>query len=152
MRADSRYKAKAVYAYFGGSGNKVNYDDTGKTFVRTLIDLGYRIALERYIFERSSDKASQDALQAFIDGITDWEAKEPGAKKYMVITFGLFSMPPGGINKLPNVDYHVWMDQQMNIVANHPVMSDLAGLNWWTTWGMTFASGPRAFPQMYSSN
>jgi hypothetical protein len=42
-------------------------------------------------------------------------------------------MPPGGINKLPNVDYHVWMDQQMNVVANHPVMSGLGGLEWWTS-------------------
>src|SRR6188474_2117025 len=25
------------------------------------------------------------------------------------------------------------MDQQMNIVANHPVMSGLAGLEWWTS-------------------
>src|SRR5262249_21625195 len=67
------------------------------------------------------------------DGIADWEAKEPGARKHMVIAFGLFSMPPGGINKQPNVDYHVWMDRQMNVVANHPAMADLAGLNWWTT-------------------
>src|SRR5262249_20535105 len=39
MRADDRYKDKVVYGYFGGSGNVVNYDETGKTFVRTLIDL-----------------------------------------------------------------------------------------------------------------
>ena len=51
----------------------------------------------------------------------------------MVIAFGLFSMPPGGINKQPDVDYHVWMDRQMNVVANHPMMADVAGLNWWTT-------------------
>jgi hypothetical protein len=133
MRADDRYKDKVLYAYFGGSGNKVNYEDTGPTFVRTIIDRNYRIALERYLFERSSEKASQDALQAFIEGIADWEAKEPGVKKKMVIAFGLFSMPPGGINKQPNVDYHVWMDQQMNIVANHPVMSGICGLEWWTS-------------------
>jgi hypothetical protein len=42
-------------------------------------------------------------------------------------------MPPGGINKQPDVDYHVWMDRQMNVVANHPAMAGLAGLNWWTT-------------------
>jgi hypothetical protein len=42
-------------------------------------------------------------------------------------------MPPGGINKLPNVDYHVWMDQQMHTVANHPQLAGLAGLNWWTS-------------------
>ncbi len=72
-------------------------------------------------------------MQAFIDGIADWEAKEPGVKKHMSIAFGLFSMPPGGINKLPNVDYHVWMDQQMNVVANHPVMTEMAGVNWWTS-------------------
>jgi hypothetical protein len=133
MRANDRYKNKLVYAYFGGSGNKVNYEDTGTTFVRSIINDGYRIALERYLFERSSEKASADALQAFVDGIADWEAKEPGVKKQMVIAFGLFSMPPGSINKQPNVDYHVWMDQQMNIVANHPVLSDISGLEWWTS-------------------
>jgi hypothetical protein len=133
MRADDRYKDKMVFAYFGGSGKKVNYEDTGTTFVRSIIDRDYRIALERYIFEVSSEQKSKDVLQLFIDGIADWEDKEPGVKEKMIIAFGLFSMPPGGINKQPNVDYHVWMDQQMNIVANHPVMSGIGGLNWWTS-------------------
>ena len=133
MRADERYRDKTAYAYVGGSGKKLNQESIGPTFVRTLIDCNYPIALERYLFERSSPKASQDALQEFIDGIADWEAKEPGVKENMILTFGLFSMPPGGINKLPNVDYHVWMDQQMNIVANNPVMSGIGGVNWWTS-------------------
>jgi len=133
MRASDRYKDKVVYAYFGGSGNVVNYDDTGKTFVRTLIDVKYPIALERYLHERSSEKGSAEALQAFVDGIADWEAKEPGAKQNMLLSFGLFNAPPGGINKLPNVDFHVWMDRQMNVVANHPVLADMGGLNWWTS-------------------
>jgi hypothetical protein len=51
----------------------------------------------------------------------------------MVVAFGSFSMPPGGLNKLPNVDYHVWMDQQMNVVANHPALAELGGLEWWTS-------------------
>ena len=133
LRADDRYRGKMLYGYVGGSGKKLNQEVIGPDFIRTIIDCGYRIALERYIFEVSSAKKSEDVLQLFVDGIADWEAKEPGAKKHMVIAFGLFSMPPGGINKQPNVDYHVWMDQQMNVVANHPVMADLAGLNWWTT-------------------
>jgi hypothetical protein len=133
MRADDRYKDKVVYGYFGGSGNVVNYDETGKTFVRTLIDLKYPIALERYLYERPTEKASTEALKTFVEGIADWEAKEPGAKKNMLLTLGLFNAPPGGINKLPNVDFHVWMDRQMNVVANDPVLADLAGLNWWTS-------------------
>jgi hypothetical protein len=133
MRADNRYKDKVIYGYFGGSGNVVNYDETGKTFVRTLIDLKCPIALERYLYERSSEAASAAALQTFVDGIADWESKEPGAKRNMLLTLGLFNAPPGGINKLPNVDFHVWMDQQMNVVANHPVLQDIAGLNWWTS-------------------
>lgn len=51
----------------------------------------------------------------------------------MLLAFGLFNAPPGGINKLPNVDFHVWMDQQMDVVANHPALADLGGLNWWTS-------------------
>jgi hypothetical protein len=111
----------------------LNKQSIGPTFVRTLINCEFPIALERYIFERSSEEASKAALQELIDGVSDWEAQEPGAIANMVITFGLFSMPPGGINKLPNVDYHVWMDQQMNVLANHPSMAGMAGVNWWTS-------------------
>lgn len=133
IRADDRYKNKTVYAYIGGSGKKLNQEAIGPTFVHTLIEGRFPIALERYLFERSSEQRSQDALRELVEGISDWEAKEPGAKRDMIVTFGLFSMPPGGINKLPNVDYHVWMDQQMNILANNPAMADIAGINWWTS-------------------
>jgi hypothetical protein len=133
LRADDRHRGKMLYGYVGGSGKKLNQEVIGPDFIRTIIECGYRVALERYIFEVSSPKKSEDVLQLFIDGIADWEAKEPGARKHMVIAFGLFSMPPGGINKQPNVDYHVWMDRQMNVVANQPSMAELAGLNWWTT-------------------
>ena len=97
------------------------------------MDCGFRVVPERYLHEMSSEQGSKDALQALVDGITDWETKEPGVKRQMVIAFGLFSMPPGGLNKQPNVDYHVWMDQQMNVAANHPAMSDISGLEWWTS-------------------
>jgi len=131
MRADNRLKT--IYAYVGGSGKKLNQEMIGTNFIQTIVDCGYRVALERYLHEMSSEQGSKDALQSFVDGIADWEAKEPGVKKQMVIAFGLFSMPPGGLNKQPNVDYHVWMDQQMNVVANHSVMSGMAGLEWWTS-------------------
>ncbi len=133
IRADDRFKNKMLYAYVGGSGKKLNQEIIGTNFIRTVVNCGYRIALERYLHEMSSEQGSKNALQTFIDGIADWEAKEPGVKRQMVMAFGLFSMPPGGINKQPNVDYHVWMDQQMNVVANHPMLAGLAGLEWWTT-------------------
>ncbi len=133
IHADSRYAGKSIYAYVGGSGKKLNQEIIGTHVIRTMIDCGYFVAPERYLHEMSSEQGSRDALQAFLDGLADWEAREPGVKKQMVIAFGLFSMPPGGINKQPNVDYHVWMDQQMNLVANDPTLVGLAGLNWWTS-------------------
>jgi hypothetical protein len=133
IRADPQYRDKMVYAYIGGSGKTLNQEIIGPTFVRSLLDYDFRIALERYIFEVSSEQKSKQVLQLLVDGIADWAAKEPTVREHMVLTFGLFSMPPGGINKQPNVDYHVWMDQQMNIVANHPVMAGITGLNWWTS-------------------
>lgn len=133
LHAAPRFARRTVDAYVGGSGKKLNQEMIGPTFVRTLLDCGVRIALERYLFEVSSEHASQNALQTFVDGIADWEAREPGIKRQMIVAFGLFSMPPGGINKLPNVDYHVWMDQQMHTVANCPQLAGLGGLNWWTS-------------------
>jgi hypothetical protein len=133
LRIHPKYKDKCFYAYVGGSAKKLNQEIIGPTFVRTLLDSRCQIALERYLHEMSSEKGSKEALQTFVEGISDWEAKEPGVKKQMVITFGLFSMPPGGINKLPNVDFHVWMDQQMNLTANHPALAGIGGLEWWTS-------------------
>lgn len=133
IRADREFGNKSIYAYVGGSGKKLNQEIIGTNVIRTLINCGCYVSPERYLHEMSSEKGSREALQAFIDGLADWEAKEPGVKKQMVITFGLFSMPSGGLNKQPNVDYHVWMDQQMNLVANDPTLAHIAGLNWWTS-------------------
>jgi hypothetical protein len=130
---DSRFANKSIYAYVGGSGKKLNQEIIGTNIIRTMINCGYFVAPERYLHEMSSEQGSQDALRAFHDGLADWEAKEPGVKKQMIITFGLLSMPPGSINKQPNIDYHVWMDQQMNLVANDPTLANIAGLNWWTS-------------------
>ncbi len=133
IHADNRFANKSIYVYVGGSGKKLNQEIIGTNVIRSLIDCGYFVAPERYLHEMSTERGSHDALQTFLDGLADWEAKEPGVKKQMVITFGLFSMPPGGINKQPNVDYHVWMDQQMNLVANDPSLANIAGINWWTS-------------------
>ena len=133
IRADARFADKAIYVYVGGSAKKLNQEIIGTNVIRSIIDCGYFVSPERYLHEMSRPKGSQEALQAFIDGLADWEAKEPGVKKQMVITFGLFSMPSGGLNKQPNVDYHVWMDQQMNLVANDASLTNIAGLNWWTS-------------------
>lgn len=133
IRADERYRDKTVYAYIGGSGKKLNQEIIGPTFIHTILDCNFRVGLERYIHEVSSEQKSKEALAQFVDGISDWVAKEPTVRQQMIVTFGLFSMPPGGINKQPNVDYHVWMDQQMNVIANHPTMAGMAGLNWWTS-------------------
>jgi hypothetical protein len=133
LRADRRLQNKTLYFYFGGSGTTLNQEIIGPTIVHTIRECHDRLTLERYIFERSSEQRSRDALREFVDGIADWNRKEPGANRDMVIAFGLFSMPPFGLNKLPNVDYHVWMDQQMHVVATDPVMAGMGGLEWWTT-------------------
>jgi hypothetical protein len=133
IHADDRFADKSIYAYVGGSGKKLNQEIIGTNVIRSIINCGYFVAPERYLHEMSSEQGSRDALRTFLDGLADWEAKEPGVKKQMVITFGLLSMPPGSINKQPNVDYHVWMDQQMNLVANNPTLVNIAGLNWWTS-------------------
>lgn len=133
IRADARFTNKLIYVYVGGSGKKLNQEIIGTNVIRSLLDCGYFVSPERYLHEMSSEQGSKQALQEFLEGLTDWQAKEPGVKQHMVITFGLFSMPFLSLNKQPNVDYHVWMDQQMNLVANDPSLAGIAGLNWWTT-------------------
>jgi hypothetical protein len=61
LRAADGYQGKTLYAYVGGSGKKLNQEMIGKTFVRALLDCDYRIALERYLFEVSSEQKSKEA-------------------------------------------------------------------------------------------
>ena len=133
IRADRQFDSKTIYVYVGGSGRKLNQEIIGTNVIRTLINCGYFVVPERYVYERSSEEGSRQALRELAEGLADWEAKEPGVKKRMVVTFGLFSMPFLSNNKQPNVDYHVWMDQQVNAVATHPALHHIAGLNWWTS-------------------
>jgi len=133
IRADSQFDGKTIYVYVGGSGRKLNQEIIGTNVIRTLIDCGYFVVPERYVHERSSEEGSQRALRELVEGLVDWEAKEPGIQRQMVVTFALFSMPYLSNNKQPNVDYHVWMDQQVNTVANDPALHHIAGLNWWTS-------------------
>src|SRR5437762_5526194 len=37
--------------------------------------------LFRSLHEMSSEQGSKDALQLFVEGVADWEAREPGVKK-----------------------------------------------------------------------
>jgi hypothetical protein len=53
MRADDRHKNKMIYAYVGGSGKQLNQEMIGTNFIRTIVDCGYRVALERYLHEMS---------------------------------------------------------------------------------------------------
>ncbi|HXP59902.1 MAG TPA: hypothetical protein VN829_05375, partial [Dongiaceae bacterium] len=133
LRADRQFDTKTIFVYVGGSGKKLNQEIIGSNVIRTLINCGYFVVPERYVHERSSEEGSRRALRELVEGLADWEAKEPGVKKQMVITFALFSMPFLSNNKQPNVDYHVWMDQQVNAVANDPALHHIAGLNWWTS-------------------
>ncbi|MGO8696288.1 MAG: hypothetical protein ACLQVY_01020 [Limisphaerales bacterium] len=133
IHADQHFTNKLIYAYVGGSGKMLNQEIIGTNVLRSLLNCGYYVSPERYLHEMSSEKGSRKALREFVEGLADWQAKEPGIQKQMVLTFGLFSMPFLSLNKQPNVDYHVWMDQQMNLVANEPSLAGLAGLNWWTS-------------------
>jgi hypothetical protein len=133
IQADTHFTNKLIYTYVGGSGKRLNQEIIGTNVIRSLLNCGYFVSPERYLYEVSSEKGSREALREFVEGLADWEAKEPGVKKQMVVTFGLFSMPFISLNKQPNVDYHVWMDQQMNLVANEQSLAGLAGLNWWTS-------------------
>src|SRR6185312_7726416 len=63
IRADARYRGKMLYVYVGGSGKKLNQEVIGPSVIRTIIDCDYRVALERYIFEVSSEQKSKDVLQ-----------------------------------------------------------------------------------------
>ena len=53
------------------------------------------------------------------------------AARHMITTLGFMSAPPLTLNAEPGVDYKVYLDMQMHLLANDPVLFGLYGIQWY---------------------
>ena len=101
-------------------------------FVKALIDNGSKFAEEIYMQEQPTEKGARQYLGSMVrQRMLRYQAALPGCQKGMIATLAYFSIPCETVNVDPNANYKVFMDMQMELLANDPVFSELYGVMWY---------------------
>ncbi len=125
---DPRFKGRVFYPYC----MPMYPGKEAMNMLQALIDSGYGWAEEKYLTEQPTEKAAR----AYIDlrlrrNVLQYEPQIPGAARHMITTLGFMSAPPETLNVYPWVDFKVYMDIQMQLLATDPVFFGLRGIHWY---------------------
>jgi hypothetical protein len=98
-------------------------------FSRTLLQHGGRFALERYLPLPATEAEAQAMFQEeFQHAILIGSHQLPELKEHLVVCLGYMADPPEMLNRLPHVNFKVFMDMQFHFLANNPSLSGLFGI------------------------
>ena len=128
VAADPRFDGRAVYPYTGHKYAGNHY----KTFGKAVVDSGFKWAEECYLPTRPSEGAATELLDRRLRrGIRRLQKIVPDAARHMIMNLGFMSGPPEGSDVHPGVNYKVYLDMQMNLIANDPAYFGLYGFKWY---------------------
>jgi hypothetical protein len=129
LSTDPRYAGKTFYAYAPpawGSGAE------NRAFRETLFRYGHKQALELYLREAST---AAEADRELADTITQWlgsaELDMPGSLAQTVAVLCCCSGATYGMDCYASVDFRVFLDLQVRLLATEPACAGLGGLSWW---------------------
>lgn len=125
LAQDERGKGKRLYPYCGGLFEQPPAHD----FVRAIMDYDHRLGWEVYLAEQPSLSEAVAYLDTRLrHHMMGWRSAFPGVERHIIATLGYMSAPPETLDRYPSVDYKVFMDMQLSILANDPVFSGLSGI------------------------
>jgi hypothetical protein len=99
------------------------------TFSQALLQHGGRFALERYLPLLPSEAEAQALLQEELQqAVLAGSQHMPELKQHLVVCLGYLCDPPEMLNRLPQVNYKVFMDMQFHFLATNSAFAGLYGL------------------------
>jgi len=130
MAHDPELKDRACYPYCTPM-----YLDTIRTaFLETVLDEGYNWAAEMYLNEQPAESAARDFMNENLKGkMLRYQKALPDCARRMIVNLGNFSTPAESSDIDTEADYKVYLDMQMNMLANDPVFFGLYGFAWYHT-------------------
>lgn len=137
--AEPKFKGKTFSPYScGGGGILSGYTgkDRCQEFSRAAMAGGGYICIERYLSEQPTEALAKAHLhEEFIAGwnMPRFEKDFPGVARQTVMVLGCMSAVGESLNVHPSVDFKVYMDMQMHLLANDPAYAGLGGLQWYLT-------------------
>jgi len=114
---------RVFYPYIAGSPKSL------RGFVEGLKDTHCRFAWERYLAE----KPTEDEARAFIDRslkrqMLGFEEYFPGFSSRCIVVLGFLCGPNESLNLDPSVNFKVFTDMQLHLLATDEVFDDLYGV------------------------
>lgn len=105
-----------------------------KPFMAAVVDGDGPMVWEWYEREEPDFDAARHKLSGALKaGMDGWRGFFPDATPHMMICLGYYSTPPMSLNENPAVDYKVWKDMQIHMLATDPSFDGLYGLMEWNT-------------------
>jgi hypothetical protein len=124
LNIDALLKGKMFIPYVG----KLWKDDLSRKLAQAALDGGGYIAWTRYLKEQRTEGLAKDQIKKLTQEMIQWEKNWQGITPKMVIVLGCLSTPNSFSNVDPSSDFRVYMDMQLNALANHPVFFGLGGV------------------------
>lgn len=130
LRADQNIKGK-FYAYLGMPWN-ATAKDCG-ALLNILEACGYYWVWEAYLLEQPNLAEAGDYMEKkFIQLMRDFRKESPGCEQRCIICPSILD----AWDCIPDVDYKVWLDMQMNVIACNPAFQGVYGI---TAYQSTYA-------------
>lgn len=125
LREAGQFRGKLFYPYCAPMyGAKAS-----REFIQAAMDAGWRFAFERYLPEQRSQSQARSYLRsALSEPIAAWRRQMPGAERHMIVCMGTFSQAPESLDVDPAVNHKVFLDMQLNLLANDPACAGLYGV------------------------
>ncbi|MBI5094972.1 MAG: hypothetical protein HZB26_21380 [Candidatus Hydrogenedentes bacterium] len=125
LYGDSRFADRTFYAWCG----ELFRMPQGLEFGRALLGHKGRFVWEVYLGEDATEQAARRRIRRALQfPLTEWEEALPTTREHMVVCLGYMSAPPESLNVNPAVDYNVYMDMQMQLLATEPAFWKLYGV------------------------
>ncbi len=128
IAADPAFKGKVFYPYC----NDLYATEPSRAFARAIIDAGYRLAEEEYLLEQPTLAEARAYMSNKLRlSMLRYQDYFPSVASHTVMALGFISLPHETQNIYPDVDFKVYLDMQMHLLANDPAFRGLYGLLWY---------------------
>jgi len=140
LKGDPRFKDRLIAPYFGWSdyvrnGRKVfevAMREDIKAYVNTVYKHGGWLFVERYLTEEAGrEAAEQQIANRLVGGFASWRTHFPDTVHRTAVTLGIECIPNQLFNRHPSANFSVYLDMQMEALANHHVFFGLGGIDVW---------------------
>jgi len=142
IAADKRFDGKDIYPYVGShfpdrdDWGAYDPDDDSRSSLhlwRTLLDLGYPMAWERYMQERHTEEIAREHIGWKVgECMRAWRRALPEAPRHMVQVMGYMDFG-FQLDIHPEADMRAFRDMQFHYIANDDAFDGLRGVTGWTS-------------------